>query len=81
MTVRNMTETWKGSSPKSIDNHNYMKKRLEKFSDEQVARLEEACCEILNFVHYDTVSINPQKFEPVDYILHLINEKYGVVIE
>tara|TARA_R100001082_G_scaffold82236_1_gene49073 strand:+ start:8975 stop:9205 length:231 start_codon:yes stop_codon:yes gene_type:complete len=68
---------WKGSNPKSLDSANLIKRRLEKMSDEQISRLENACCEILNFINYDTVSVHPQKFEPVDYILYLIHEKLG----
>jgi len=56
---------------------NLIKRKLEKMSDEQISRLENACCEILKFVNYDTVSVHPFEFEQVDYILYLIHEKLG----
>lgn len=56
---------------------NQMQKKLEKMSDEQISRLENACCQILNFVNYDSYQVHPQEFEPVDYILYLIHKKHG----
>jgi len=58
-----------------------IEKKLERKTNEQLERLENACCEILNFVNYDSHNVHPQEFEPVDYILYLIHKKLGLVIE
>lgn len=58
-----------------------IEKKLEKMSEEQLERLEIACCQILSFVNYDEYQVHPFEFEQVDYILYLIHKKLGLVIE
>mgnify|MGYP003114392419 FL=1 len=58
-----------------------MEEHIQKMSDEELGRLENACCQILNFVNYDSYQVHPQEFEQVDYILYLIHKKLGLVIE
>ena len=58
-----------------------IEKKLERKTNEQLERLENACCEILNFVNYDSHNVHPKEFLPVDDILYLIHKKLGLVIE